>query len=324
MKAVQLATLDGPDSLSVQEIERPTPGPGEVLIEVAYAGVTFPELLQTRGQYQTKHDLPFTLGSEVSGTVVEAAEGSRYKPGDRVAAIEGKGGYAEYFVAREDSVLPLPDEVPLDAAAGMPMNLLTADFALRVRGRLEEEQTLLVHGAAGGLGAACVQVGLSMGAEVIAVVSTEEKAQTVRELGAQHVVLADGFKDSVKELFPHGVDLVADPVGGDRFTDSLRCLSRYGTLLVLGFTAGSIPEVKVNRLLLNNISVAGVGWGAATVGNRGLIAEQWATMAPALAAGRLNPPIHGVFQPEQAAEAIKSLEDRSVRGKVLIEFKKEA
>ena len=204
------------------------------------------------------------------------------------------------------------------------MNLLTADFALRVRGRLEPGQTVLIHGAAGGLGSALVQVACAFGAEVVAVVSTEEKAETVRSLGASHVVFADGFKDAVKDLFPDGVDLVADPVGGDRFTDSLRTLKTFGTLLVLGFTAGSIPEVKVNRLLLGNISVAGVGWGAAFAKDPGLIASQWEAMWDHLVAGKLDPVIHATLPLEQAGEAIKQLETRAVRGKVLLQVRAEA
>ncbi|WP_029088134.1 NADPH:quinone oxidoreductase family protein [Brevibacterium album] len=329
MKAVQVVTLDGPDSIELREVAAPAPGPGEILIDVAYSGVTFPELLQTRGLYQLKHEPPFTLGAEASGTVTAVGEGVEgFAPGDRVATISNKGGYAEAMVAPANATVKLPDSVSLKAAAGMPMNLLTADFALRVRGRLEPGQTVLVHGAAGGLGTALVQIAVAMGATVVGVVSTEEKAETVRALGAAHAVLSDGFKDAVKELFPGGVDLVADPVGnpkdGDRFTDSLRCLSTFGTVLVLGFTAGAIPEVKVNRLLLNNVGVAGVGWGAAFAKDRDLVRRQWEAMWDHLAAGRLDPVIHGVYPLESAAEAIRQLETRAVRGKVLLEVRAES
>lgn len=318
MKAVQLPELSGPDSLQVTDIDIPTPPAGHVVVQVHAAGVTFPELLQTRGMYQTKHELPFTIGSEGAGTVHAVGEGADFSVGDRVAFIADKGAWAEYAVAPATHTVKLPDEVSFEAGAGMPMNVLTADFALRHRGKLQAGQTVLIHGAAGGLGSALVQVALAMDAEVVAVVSTEEKAAVVKELGAQHVVLADGFKDRVKEIFPRGVDLVADPVGGDRFTDSLRCLSTYGTLLVLGFTAGIIPEVKVNRLLLNNISVAGVGWGAATVPNPGLIHEQWETLLPHVKAGKLNPHVHATFALADAAQALAELDNRSVKGKILL------
>ncbi len=318
MKAVSITELTGPENVALTDVDRPTPGPHQTLVRVEAAGVTFPELLQTRGMYQTKHELPFVAGAEGAGVVEEAGEGSKFSKGDRVAFIGGKGSWAEYAVADDSATLALPDSMSFEAAAGIPMNVLTADFALRVRGNLQPGQTVLVHGAAGGLGTALVQVALAMGAEVVGVVSTEEKAQVVRELGAQHVVFADGFKDQVKEIYKRGVDLVADPVGGDRFTDSLRCLSPFGTLLVLGFTAGSIPEVKVNRLLLGNISVAGVAWGAATYVDRTLIQQQWKVLLPYAEAGKIDPHIHAVYPLSEAAQALGELDGRTVRGKVLL------
>lgn len=324
MKAIHVTRLEGPESVEFVDVDKPTPGPGEVLIEVAVAGVTFPELLQTRGMYQVRHELPFVLGSEAAGTVVQVGEGSRFSVGDRVAAITGKGTFAEYLVAADQQTVKVPDSVSLAHAAGMPMNLLTADFSLRVRGNLQPGQTVLVHGAAGGLGSAGVQLALAMGAEVIAVVSTDDKAAMVKELGAHHVVKAEGFKDAVLELYPDGVDVVYDPVGGDRFTDSLRSLKRFGHVQVLGFTAGEIPTVKVNRLLLKNISVVGVAWGEATRGNPNLIAEQWDVISEHVAAGRLNPHIHATYPLEQAAAAISELDNRAVLGKVLLEVKPES
>ncbi|MCF2588732.1 NADPH:quinone oxidoreductase family protein [Brevibacterium sp. UCMA 11752] len=323
MRAIRVATLTGPDDVELAEVDRPTPGHGEVLVEVAYAGVTFPELLQTRGMYQVKHDLPFVLGSEAAGIVAEAGPGSRFSVGDRVAAIPGKGSFAEFMVVSDEQTVPVPDGISLAHAAGMPMNVLTADFALRLRAQAKAGQSILVHGAAGGLGSAAVQMALAIGLEVIGVVSTEAKAQTVRELGATHVVMAEGFKDATKEICPNGVDYVFDPVGGDRFTDSTRVLAPYGRLLVLGFTAGEIPSVKVNRLLLKNISVDGVAWGAATRERPGYIAEQWDAIADYVAAGKLNPAIHGTYPLSDAATAIGELDSRSVQGKVLLEVKGE-
>jgi NADPH2:quinone reductase len=319
MKAIRVTTLTGPDDVELAEVERPSPGPEQVLIEVACAGVTFPELLQTRGLYQTKHELPFVLGSEASGIVAEAGPGSRFSVGDRVAAITGVGTFAEYLVADDASTMALPDTVGLAQGAGMPMNVLTADFALRVRAGARPGQSVLVHGAAGGLGSAAVQVGLAMGLEVVAVVSTEAKAEAVQGLGATHVVRADGFKDAAKEICPRGVDYVFDPVGGDRFTDSTRVLAPFGRLLVLGFTAGEIPSIKVNRLLLKNISVDGVAWGAATLGDPTLIARQWEALREHVAAGRLSPLIHARYPLAEAASAIRELDDRSVMGKVVLD-----
>ncbi len=319
MKAIRVTALTGPDDVEHLDVERPVPGPGQVLIKVAYAGVTFPEVLQTRGMYQVKHDLPFTLGSEASGIVAEAGPDSRYSVGDRVAAITGKGTFAEYLIAGDEATVKVPDSVPLAAAAGMPMNVLTADFALRVRAHAQPGQSLLVHGAAGGLGSAAVQLGLAMGLEVVAVVSTEAKAEAVRELGATHVIFADGFKDATKEIRPGGVDFVFDPVGGDRFTNSTRVLAPFGRLLVLGFTAGEIPSIKVNRLLLKNISVDGVAWGAAAWGHPRYIHEQWEAVLDHVAAGSLNPRIHANYPLAEASSAINELDARSVMGKVLLE-----
>ena len=324
MKAIHVTSLDGPDKLEQREIDRPKPGPKEALIEVSYAGVTFPEVLQTRGMYQVRHELPFVLGSEAAGTVVEVGEGSKFSVGDRVATNPGKGTFGEYAIAPDSKTVKLPDSTPFAYGAGMPMNLLTADFSLRMRANLQPGQSVLIHGAAGGLGSAGVQLALAMGAEVVAVVSSDDKAEMVKGLGAQHVVKADGFKDAVKEIYPDGVDLVFDPVGGDRFTDSIRSLKPFGQLHVLGFTAGEIPTVKVNRLLLKNVSVVGVAWGAALQGKPEFITEQWDAIYEHVSAGRLDPNIHAIYPLDRASEALAVLDDRAVLGKVLLEVKPES
>lgn len=319
MKAVQVHELTGPRSIVLADVPKPTPAPGNALIKVHAAGVTFPELLQTRGEYQIKHEIPFTLGAEGAGIVEAVGTGvTTVKPGDRVAFLAGKDSWGEYANAPEANVFPLPANVSFELGAGMPMNLLTADFTLRVRGKLQPGQKLLVHGAAGGLGSALVQLGLAMGAEVVAVVSNEAKAHTARELGATHVVFADGFKDAVKEIYPAGVDLVADPVGGDRFTDSLRSLADYGTILVLGFTAGDIPQIKVNRLLLSNISAAGVFWGRAAMSDPEFAHEQWKVLLPLIEKGELNPHIHATYSLDNASAALEQIDSRSVRGKIIL------
>ncbi|MCB1286975.1 MAG: zinc-binding dehydrogenase, partial [Mycobacterium sp.] len=187
-------------------------------------------------------------------------------------------------------------------------------------GRLAAGETVLVHGAAGGIGTSTLRLAPALGASrVIAVVSTQDKAEVARAAGATDVVLADGFKDAVAELTGgRGVDIVMDPVGGDRFTDSLRSLAPAGRLLVVGFTGGEIPTVKVNRLLLNNIDVVGVGWGAWTLTHPGALTEQWQGLAALLSSGRLAPPQPQVYPLSQAAEAVASLENRSARGKVVL------
>jgi len=317
MRAAVVEELNGPSSIRI--LNRPEPTGDGVRIAVAAAGVSFPDALLTRGRYQLRPEPPFVPGAEVSGVVADAPERSGVRPGQRVAAFPGLGGFAETVLVPPHLVFPLPDEVDIEVAAGLPMNLLTVHFALLDRGRLQAGERVLVHGAAGGIGVAAVQLAAARDAEVIAVTSSPEKAEVARAAGAHHIVAADGFRDAVQDATDgEGVDLVLDPVGGDRVTDSLRCLRRRGRLLVVGFTAGSIPEVKVNRLLLNNLDVVGVGWGAHWLAEPGYPAEQWAELLPDLRAGRLQPPIGGRYPLEDAAEAVASLEERRALGKVLL------
>jgi len=319
VRAVQVVRLDGPDAVEVAEVDEPTVGDGQVLIDVEAAGVVFPDLLLSRGEYQMKPDLPFLLGSEVAGTVRDAPDGSGFSAGDRVAAMPVLGGFATAVAASTELVFPLPDAVSFDVGAGLPMNYLTAHFVLETRCRLAEGETVLVHGAAGGVGVACIQFAKARGATVIAVVSSEGKAEAARAAGADHAVLVEGFKDAAKEITGGaGVDVVVDPVGGDRFTDSLRSLGDDGRLAVVGFTAGDIPTVKVNRLLLNNISVVGAGWGAYASKRPGFMRRQWDAMLDDIATGRLAPPISATYPLAEAASAINELAERRVTGKVIV------
>ncbi|MFO7777751.1 MAG: NADPH:quinone oxidoreductase family protein [Nitriliruptoraceae bacterium] len=317
MRAAVVEQLEGPRAIRVTE--QPEPAGAGVRIAVSAAGVTFPDALLTRGRYQLRPEPPFVPGAEVSGVVTDAPSGSGFTVGDRVAAFPGLGGFAERVVVPEHLVFPLPDEVDTEVAAGLPMNLLTVHFALVDRGRLQADERVLVHGAAGGIGVAAIQLAVARGAHVIAVTSTEEKAATARAAGAHEVVAVEGFRDAIQELTDgEGVDVVLDPVGGDRVTDSLRCLRRRGRLLVVGFTEGQIPSVKVNRLLLNNLDVVGVGWGAHWLAEPGYPGQQWAELLPDLRAGRLVPPIGARHRLEDAAEAVASLEERRAVGKVLL------
>ncbi|MEN3121958.1 NADPH:quinone oxidoreductase family protein [Janibacter sp. LM] len=315
MRAVHISSLDGPEA--VELVDLPEPGdPRLVTIDVKAAGVAFPELLQTRGLYQVKPDLPFVPGAEVAGVVVAAPEGSGLSAGDRVAALTLLGGFAEQAVARPDLTFALPDEVTFEEAASFTFNYATVYFALLERGGLTEGETVLVHGAAGGIGTAAIQMAKAFGAgRVIGVVSTEAKGEIARAAGADEVVPADGFLAAVGKA---SVDIVVDPVGGDRFTDSLRTLREHGRLLVIGFTAGGIPEVKVNRLLLNNVSVVGVGWGAYAMSRPGHVGREWDAMLPHLRSGALRPVVGAVHPLEEAATALSSLEGRTVTGKVVL------
>jgi NADPH2:quinone reductase len=316
VRAVQVVRLDGPAAVEVRDVPEPVRGPEDVLVDVRAAGVNFPDVLQTKGLYQYRPELPFTLGAEAAGVVRAAPDGSPFRPGDRVVAFTTTGAFGEVVAVSPDGVLPLPENVGFEAAAGLPMNYLTAQFALEVRGHLRAGQVVLVHGAAGGVGTACIQLATALGATVIAVVSSDAKAEVARAAGAAHTVAVEGFRDAVKTL--GGVDLVVDPVGGDRFTDSLRCLRPEGRLLVIGFTAGEIPTVKVNRLLLNNIDVVGVGWGAYALSRPGYAATQWAELVPHLRSGALDPPIGGRFPLEKAAEALATIDERRVLGKIIL------
>ncbi|SDD49866.1 NADPH2:quinone reductase [Geodermatophilus telluris] len=318
MRAAQITSLEGPSAISVADLPEPDAA-GKVVVDVHAAGVTFPEVLLSRGEYQLKPELPFVPGSEVAGVVRSAPEGSGFTAGQRVAAFPGFGGFAEVAAADPGFVFPLPDGVSFEQGAALPMNYLTMHFALRRRGQLREGETVLVHGAAGGLGTAGIQLARAYGARVLAVVSSEAKGEAARAAGADEVVLADGFRERVKELTGgRGVDVVADPVGGDRFTDSLRSLAREGRLLVLGFTGGEIPTVKVNRLLLNNVSVVGVGWGAFWSGEPAFVQEQWTDLLPLLEQGRLQPVLGTVHDLADAAAAVTELDERRATGKVLL------
>jgi NADPH2:quinone reductase len=319
MRAIQVVTLDGPRAVQVVEAPQPTPGDGQVLIEVHAAGVTFPEVLLSRGMYQLKPPPPFLLGSEVAGVVRSAPPGARVQPGDRVTAISLFAGFAEFAVANADMVFPLPDGVEFDVGAALPINYLTAHFALKRRARLADGDTVLVHGAAGGVGTASIQYARALGATVIAVASTDEKAALARAAGAEHTVRPDEFRDAVKELTGgRGVDVVVDPVGGDRFTDSLRSLAPEGRLLVIGFVGGDIPTVKVNRLLLNNTSVDGVAWGEFALRRPGYLQEQWADLEPHIRSGVLAAPIGHRLPLAEAAEALALMDERRAVGKVVL------
>jgi NADPH:quinone reductase len=319
MRAAQVMRLDGPDAIEISDIDEP--GGDGVVVDVHAAGVAFPDALLSRGLYQYKLEPPFIVGAEIAGVVRSAPDGSHVRPGDRVLGLTMiGGGMAEVAVLDPERVFKLPDNVSFEAGAGLLFNDLTVYFALTVRARLADGETVLVHGAAGGIGTSTLRIAPVLGASrTIAVVGSEDKKAVATAAGASDVVLADGFKEAVKSLTDdRGVDIVMDPVGGDRFTDSLRSLAPAGRLLVVGFTGGEIPTVKVNRLLLNNIDVVGVGWGAWTLRHPGALQEQWAGLERLLASGRLPAPDPEVYPLERAGDAVASLEKRTAKGKVVV------
>ncbi|PPJ10591.1 NADPH:quinone oxidoreductase [Nocardia nova] len=321
MRAAQVSKLEGPESIEVVDIPEPAEFPGGVVIDVHAAGVAFPDVLMTRGLYQMKPELPFVVGGEVAGIVRSAPEDARVKAGDRVVALTMLGNaVAETAVTAKEMVFRLPDNISLEAGAGILFNDLTVHFCLRNRGRLAEGETVLVHGAAGGIGTSTLRIAEALGASrVIAVVSTEEKAEVARANGASDVVLTDGWLAAVKELTGgRGVDIVLDPVGGDRFTDSIRSLAPAGRLLVVGFTAGEIPTVKVNRLLLKNVEVVGAAWGEWVMTHPGYLQEQWDEVAPLLESGKIAAPQPVLYPLTETAAAVAALDNRSAKGKVVV------
>jgi NADPH2:quinone reductase len=325
VRAIQIANLSGPDgALRLVDLPEPevshllTPGQG-VIVDVHAAGLSFPELLQTRGLYQWKPTLPFVPGSEVAGVVRQAPPGAPVQPGDRVAAFCGLGALAEVAVAPDYLTFPLAPRLDFAQGAGLILNYHTAYFALRLRGRLQPGETVLVHGAAGGVGTAALQVAKGLGARTVAVVSSDTKEQVARQAGADRVVRSDGpWKDEVKGQ----IDVVLDPVGGDRFLDSLRVLREGGRMVVVGFTSGTIPEVKVNRLLLNNIEVVGAGWGGYALRKPEVNRQIGAAIGNLVDQGIVEPIVGARFPPEQAAAALKLLERREATGKIVIEFRR--
>ncbi|HXP99321.1 MAG TPA: NADPH:quinone oxidoreductase family protein [Solirubrobacteraceae bacterium] len=324
MRAVQISELAGPDAVRVVDASEPQPShmltPGEgVLIDVTAAGVSFPDVLQTRGLYQLKPELPFVPGAEVAGTVAHAPSASGLKTGDRVMAFTVLGGMAERAVAPAYLTFALPEKLDFAQGASVILNYHTVYFALKLRGRLQAGERVLVHGAAGGVGTAALQVARALGAWTIAVVSTEEKERVAREAGADEVVRSDGaWREQALELSGGGVDVVLDPVGGDRFTDSLRCLREDGRVLVVGFTEGSIPEVKVNRLLLRNVSVVGAGWGAYVMGNPQRNRAIGEAVERMIDEGFITPIVGASFALQDAADALRTIDERRALGKVVL------
>lgn len=319
MRAQRIESLDGPDGLRPADLAEPD-GDGQVVIAVAAAGVSFPDVLMSRGLYQTKPPLPFVPGVEVAGTVKSAPGGSGFTTGDRVMAVTMIGGFAEVAVAPTALTCPLPDQFSMEQGAGLILNYHTAHFALTRRAGLTPGETVVVHGAAGGVGTAIIQVAKALGATVAAVTSSPAKAEMARRAGADSVIDSGADWPAEARTFNggRGADVIVDPVGGDRFDESLRCLAPGGRLVVIGFTAGRIPTVATNRLLLRNVSVVGAAWGAWLGGDPDLFAATVAALQPMIEAGQVAPPIGASFPLAAAADALRLIDDRRAIGKVVL------
>ena len=310
MRALQVRELIGPDGVGVADVPEPVAGDDQVVVEVRAGGVSFVDLLLSRGQYQIRPDPPFTLGLQLAGTTPD---------GGRVAAVTF-GAFAERVVVPGFATLPLPDDASFEAGAALVMNYQTAHFALKRRGRLRAGETLLVHGAGGGAGSAAVQVGKALRARVLAVASDADKRAAALQAGADEAIDAGvGWRDRVKALTDGaGVDVVFDPVGGERMTESLRCLAPEGRLLVVGFASGAIPDFAANRVLLRNVDVVGVNWGGLAMTRPEIVAEAAQDLIRWHAEGHVAPVIGARYPLEQGAEALRAIEARRAVGNLVL------
>jgi len=314
---------DPADVLTLEDVPSPAPGPGEVRLDVAAASLNFPDVLLCRGEYQVKPALPFTPGSEVAGTVSATGEGvDTVREGERVIAIPkfGDGGLAEETLAAAATVYPIPDSLDWPAAAALHITYQTGHLALHRRAALQPGETLLVHAGAGGVGSAAIQLGRAAGARVFATAGGPEKVQVCRDLGAELVVdyRADDFVAAVKDATDgRGADVIYDPVGGDTFDRSRKCVAFEGRILVIGFTGGRIADAPTNHALVKNYSVVGVHWGLYNLMDPKLIRATHDELVRLHGAGEIAPLVSEVLPLEEAPGALGRLASRGTWGKVV-------
>jgi len=323
MRAVVVDRLMEPGNLRVSELPEPPLVAGGVAVEVRAAGCNFSDVLMVRGQYQVKPDLPFVPGREFAGVVRSVhsdVEGLR--PGDRVFGSAATGCFAEIVVVPAGDVHRLPPGGDFARAAALPIAYTTSYAALVFRARLQAGETLLVHAAAGGVGSAAVQIGRALGARVIATAGGKEKLEIAKRAGAHELIdyRSVDFAPRVNELTGgSGADVIYDPVGGDTFDQSLRCIAWGGRLLVVGFAGGRIPTLRANRILLKNIAVVGVHWPAYAEHEPARVAETYDGLGRLLAKGEIEPLIFGRYSLEQVASALEALAGRKTWGKLIVE-----
>jgi NADPH2:quinone reductase len=316
MRAWRLHELGEPkDVLHLEDVPEPEPGPGEVLIDVAAAALNFPDILLCRGQYQEKPPLPFTPGVEVAGTIAGTGQRVLAAPSFRT------GGLTERTVASTANTYPIPDTMPMESAAALMITYQTGHVALHRRANLQPGETLLVHAGAGGVGSAAVQLGLAAQAKVIATAGGPDKVEVCRKLGA-HVVIdyrAEDFVDKVKEATDgRGADVIYDPVGGDTFDRSRKCIAFEGRILVIGFTSGRIPEAPANHVLIKNYSVVGVHWGLYNRLMPEVPRQIHEDLIRLYQEGSIDPLVSQVLPMEQAPEALAALGSRGTVGKIVV------
>lgn len=318
--AVVTSLTNDLSSIEIAEFKRRSLKPNEVRVKVEAASVNFPDLLMTEGLYQYKPDIPFTLGMESSGTVIEVGDDVKSFTIDDSVIVSGKtGSFAEEIIAAEDLLRLKPDSLNWEQAASFTVAYLTAYVALVCRGNIESGESLLVHGAAGGVGLAAVDLGMHYGANVIATSASSRKREFLSSYGVHHVLPDSGFKDKVKELTPYnGADIIYDPVGGDVFDESIRCIAWNGRLLVIGFTSGRIPSIGANMPLIKGFSVVGVRGGEYGRRDPEMGKKNLEEIDKLASEGKLNPHIHKTYSLDNTVDALNELRNRTVIGKVCI------
>ena len=322
MKAIVCRELTGMDGLTVEEIPAPGLAAGQVRVRVRACGVNFADSLITRGQYQVQPPPPFSPGFEVAGEVLEAGEGAEgFAVGDRVIAITPHGGYAEQVVANVNRCVAMPAAMPWEHGAAFPVVFGTSHVALWHRARLRAGETLVVHGASGGVGLTAVAIGRQLGATVIATASGPEKLEVARQHGADHLIDTrhEDVRERIKDLTGgRGADVVYDPVGGDLFTASLRSIAFEGRILVIGFAGGTVPQIPANHLLVKNVDVIGLNWPAYADLNPQVMIESFRILIGWYLQGAIQPHISATYPLEQAVEALRCVVARKSTGKVVI------
>jgi len=326
VKAWVVRQLGGPESLKLEEIAPGEPADGMVRIKVRAAAINFPDVLMVAGLYQVKPDLPFVPGVEVSGEVLSAPSASEFKPGDRVMALLDsagltRGGFAEIADAMPASVTAMPDKMTFEDGAGFTLIFQTGWFGLHRRANLQAGETLLVHAGAGGVGSAAIQLGKAAGATVIATAGSDEKTEVCRALGADHVVnyKTGDFVEEVKRITEgRGADVVFDPVGGDLYDRSTKCIAFEGRIVVVGFTSGRIPQAAANHVLIKNYSVVGLHWGLYTRRAPELIAPAARALLDLYEADKIKPYISTRLPLSQAPRALATVGEGKSTGKVIL------
>lgn len=322
MKAVLCKEYGPPERLVVEELPALEPGPGQVVVSVRACGVNFPDTLIIEGKYQFKPAPPFSPGSEVAGTVKATGPGvTKVKPGDRVVALSMFGGYSEEVAVGEESLVPMPDGLDFVPAACALTAYGTTFYALEERAQLKAGESLLVLGAAGGVGLAAIELGKLLGARVIAAASSPDKLQACRQQGADLTIdySREELKGRVKELTGgNGVDVIYDPVGGALSESALRSIAWNGRLLVIGFASGEIPRIPLNLTLLKSASIVGVFWGAFLMREPDRARAMHVQLLTWIRDGRLRPTIHARYPLADAGKALREVLDRKVQGKVAL------